>query len=337
MQLTFFIPALYQSLSIWQQDFAFQAKSSCLSELKFNTQSLPITSNLTQAIQYACGEVKQAISPAQIRKQASSSQLLCADPIHIETSMQGVTLYPKSLDMTAREAEVLCRDLNTFLGQDDLSLSVDKYSPQHWYLSGEGLKSLVSTPLAQVEQDHLLAALPQGTNKAYWHRLWSELQMLLHRHPVNQTRAAQGQKAINALWFWGEAPLPLEQYKEPSVDIVINGGVVAQAIASSCQKEYLQVDCFNQVNWEQGKRYLIVLDQLQTPAKQDNCQKWQDSLLQLEEVWLIPAIQALDNKQCDVSLIADDSYLLNVAPFHKGWRFWKNREFSISALVPPER
>ena len=32
--------------------------------------------------------------------------------------------------------------------------------------------------------------------------------MVLHQHPRNRERAAQGKPAINALWFWGAGRLP---------------------------------------------------------------------------------------------------------------------------------
>jgi hypothetical protein len=38
--------------------------------------------------------------------------------------------------------------------------------------------------------------------------LLTEIQMLLHSHPVNAAREARGEPAVNSLWFWGAGRLP---------------------------------------------------------------------------------------------------------------------------------
>ena len=41
-----------------------------------------------------------------------------------------------------------------------------------------------------------------------WRSLITEAQVILHQHPRNRERLAQGRAAINALWFWGAGRLP---------------------------------------------------------------------------------------------------------------------------------
>jgi hypothetical protein len=45
--------------------------------------------------------------------------------------------------------------------------------------------------------------MPAGAGAASFHRLQSEIQMLLHEHPVNEARRQRGQLVINTLWLWG--------------------------------------------------------------------------------------------------------------------------------------
>ncbi len=45
--------------------------------------------------------------------------------------------------------------------------------------------------------------LPGGADMAEWRRMWMDVQMALHSHPVNAQRQAQGLPAINAFWWWG--------------------------------------------------------------------------------------------------------------------------------------
>jgi len=50
--------------------------------------------------------------------------------------------------------------------------------------------------------------LPEGPEARSFHRLHSELQMLLHDHPVNRRRAEAGLPAISGLWIWGGGTTP---------------------------------------------------------------------------------------------------------------------------------
>lgn len=334
MHLIFFIPSLYKPLKTWQRDFGFQAQSTCLAQLQTHIKSLSV--NHSEVTQYFCGQSLSMTSPAQVRTQAyDSAVIICADPIHIETSMQGVSVRSQSLEVTSQEAESIIKELNHFLVQDDLRIEVDVNLPQHWYLLGDGLKSLISTPLTQIEEGGLLSALPQGEHKAYWHRLWSEVQMLLHSHPVNQAREQQGKPSINALWFWGEAAQALNQYAEHPIDTVVNGGVVEQAIAQSCECDYVRAEHFKDITWGEDKRYLVVLDQLQLPAQQDDCESWQVAFSQLERDWLKPAMECLDQGKCELSLIFDEAQLHQALPYKPSWLFWKKRPFNSTVLDLP--
>jgi hypothetical protein len=49
--------------------------------------------------------------------------------------------------------------------------------------------------------------LPRGRDAGGLRRLMTELQMLLHEHPVNTSRQARGVPAINAMWIHGEGQL----------------------------------------------------------------------------------------------------------------------------------
>lgn len=47
------------------------------------------------------------------------------------------------------------------------------------------------------------AGLPRGSGAGPLLRLGAELEMWLHRHPINEARAAAGLLGVNALWLWG--------------------------------------------------------------------------------------------------------------------------------------
>ena len=56
--------------------------------------------------------------------------------------------------------------------------------------------------------NELQLALPRGPESGALRRLMTELQMLLHDHPVNESRARRGLPVINAIWVWGQGVVP---------------------------------------------------------------------------------------------------------------------------------
>jgi len=44
--------------------------------------------------------------------------------------------------------------------------------------------------------------------KRRWHALLTEVQMLLHTHPINRARENRNQPLLNGVWFWGGGVCP---------------------------------------------------------------------------------------------------------------------------------
>lgn len=332
MQLTFFIPLLYEPLALWQRDFAFQAQSKCFASLQKNAQVFDIPIGYQATLQYFLGKPNKELSPANYRVQNREDNLLCADPVFFESGMNDVVLTAEDLALTLEEVEALITTLNEFLRQDGLQLSFDKSDPQYWYIQGKKTQAVQSTPLLEAKQRPVFECLLQGENKAYWHRLLGELQMLLYNHLVNQQREAKGQPPINALWFWGEMPQALSQYAEQPAQVLINGDVIAQALATSGDLSIQQAKSYVEVDWQQGQHYLIVLDQLQTAKWQDNPNAWQQVLTQIEQDWLIPATHQLDQGNVTLTIASDQGQAFQAQAYQAGWRFWSKRCFGIQPL-----
>ena len=45
--------------------------------------------------------------------------------------------------------------------------------------------------------------MPRGADGGTWKRWQNEIGMLLHEHPVNVEREANGNVPVNGVWFWG--------------------------------------------------------------------------------------------------------------------------------------
>jgi hypothetical protein len=68
-------------------------------------------------------------------------------------------------------------------------------------------EAVLDCPLEQV--------MPRGPDAAYLRRLMTELQMVLHEHPVNLRRSQRGVPEVNALWLHGGGML--DGVPQPSV------------------------------------------------------------------------------------------------------------------------
>ncbi len=136
-----------------------------------------------------------------------AQHLVCADPIHLKADRDTATVIPGSmLELTAHEADQLLDTLNEFLRDD--ALSVSRQSITHWYLAGKDGSQLTSYPSSFLAHRNASAYLPEGEHTGAWRRLMTELQMLLHSHPVNVEREQRGKMPVNSVWFWGGGLLP---------------------------------------------------------------------------------------------------------------------------------
>lgn len=139
---------------------------------------------------------------------ARSGTWLCADPAWVRSEATGARLMVHPLpDVSAAEAEALAAALRPLLGDAGAPLSVD--APAEWCLRLDAPPAATFMRPAKALGADLLACLPAGTDGRAWRRLFNEVQVVLHAHPVNAARVAAGRHPVNALWFWGAGALPV--------------------------------------------------------------------------------------------------------------------------------
>jgi hypothetical protein len=85
-----------------------------------------------------------------------------------------------------------------------------------WLVHVERALDLQTTPPEIAAASALEQAMPKGRDAPALRRLMTELQMLLHEHPVNVERARRGLPEINAVWFHGAGEIgDLQRYALP--------------------------------------------------------------------------------------------------------------------------
>lgn len=132
-----------------------------------------------------------------------------ADPASIVPDMQGARMMAsaETLRLEQSDVDALLPSLQPLFA--GFGFQLDAPTPSRWYL-----RLPEDTPLPgfaapeAVLGDDLFLHLPDGDHGRRWRALLTEAQVLLHQHPWNEIRTAQGKRAVNSLWFWGAGALP---------------------------------------------------------------------------------------------------------------------------------
>lgn len=139
---------------------------------------------------------------------AAGARWLSADPAWVQPDMNGVRLLACGrLQLAMDDARELAALLQPLFDEAGLQLLVS--TPDHWHLRVP--PELPLPPFAAPEQalgEDLSQHLPQGPAGRRWRVLLNEIQVLLHQHPLNARRRANGLAPINSLWLWGGGGLP---------------------------------------------------------------------------------------------------------------------------------
>jgi hypothetical protein len=164
-----------------------------------------------------------------------------ADPEHMQARHHGVLVSPATaLSVSREEAEALCEALTRhFAG----TLEFRPLDPHRW-----------------------CARLASGVEPG--DPLLTEVQMLLHAHPVNAAREERGAPMLNSVRFWGAGALPAEAHgrwrsvtsDDPlALGLARHSGAAARALPESAAR-WLSSD--------EG-RHLVILDAANPDLERD--------------------------------------------------------------------
>jgi hypothetical protein len=132
---------------------------------------------------------------------------LRAQPIHFAAGLDRLTtvVLQGQGRMTAQESATLGSLLSEHLQSSGFELH--HAANDEWLLRSELPLQLRTVTPEFAAANPRAEILPQGSDAGGLRRLMTELQMLLHEHPVNAQREARGAPAINAVWLHGEGTL----------------------------------------------------------------------------------------------------------------------------------
>ncbi|HPQ94447.1 MAG: hypothetical protein KDI44_07360 [Thiothrix sp.] len=210
--ITVLLPGLFDALALWRQDFSFTARAPCLARLLGAARPVPEPAGYETVLLNAFGLDAARFSWAMARYRldtgvADAPALLCADPVCLESGVDRIVLHPEPPPLSIPETGALLTDLNRHLAMDGWQLEAPV--PQHWYLRPQPDTASAPLPAWPRTVSPLIPGsasiqpfLPGGPER-WWRRMLTELQMLLHQHPVNRVREREGLLPVNSLWLWG--------------------------------------------------------------------------------------------------------------------------------------
>ncbi len=248
---------------------------------------------------------------------------LCLDPIHLRVAERLIIVDdPSRLALTADEDAALRRavaPLFEALGE------MVAARPGHWHLRLAAPAAIETRPLPQAAGRAAEPTLPGGPDGPVWRKLLAEAQPLLHAHPVNRAREADGRPTVNSLWPWGAGHLSAAAGQGArhgfariwGDDPILKGLAIRAGVRCEAPPTRFIVA---------SGRVLARLDHLSGSLADFDAMSWRDALATLEADWLAPALAALRSGRCGrLTLIATGhgrAMALAATP-RDLWRFWR--------------
>lgn len=271
-----------------------------------------------------CFEVVPAGWPAAAvtrqadRGDAADAAWLRADPVHIRPDLTGARLlaHGRAMQVEPTDVDAILPALKPLF--DDAGLQLDAPTPARWYLrlpAGTQLPAF-SPPDAALGAE-LLEHLPGGESDSpearRWRSLLSEVQVVLHNHPRNAERLAQGRPSINSLWFWGAGRLPTQILCACREVLSDDDTVLAFARFAGVRSGALPTRCPDRVDG--------ILVDLRDAR----------DLARVQADWFVPLLEALHTgslRELRIDCESGDGYRVTAS---QRWRFWRKPRTGLGA------
>jgi hypothetical protein len=245
---------------------------------------------------------------------------LRADPVHLRADMGKLVVFPAdvlslSLDQSSRMLQwLVAQDL--FPGPD-----LELLTATCWVCAPPEPADMLTVSPQAAYGANATQSIAQGGNAAQWHARMNEIQMLLHRCPVNEERERDGLAPINSLWYWGEGQLPAAPLPAAGFDSVHSDDPVVIGAASIAGLAAKPVSGSGD-GWCQDLAagdHLLTLGTLELAARAQDLDAWRSVFSDLDACWFAPLAEAL--KSARLSAV-DLHFATGVARARRG-RIWQ--------------
>lgn len=233
---------------------------------------------------------------------------LHAEPIHLAAGLNEVALVPlrPELELSDRERDAMTAVLREHAAAEGWTLQP---SARAWLIGSPRAFDVRTVTPEFAARHEWNAVLPQGPEASRIRRMMTELQMLLHEHPANATRAARGTPAVNSLWLWGNGAARPQREVRPPVCVGMNDYLrgICALNGWPTPHEPTSVDAVL-ASAQAGEAIVCVLEDAE-PAR-------------FEREWLVPFVAALKRERIERLELVLDEWLLTIDRWRLR-RFWR--------------
>ena len=220
--------------------------------------------------------------------------VLRGDPVALVAGREDVLMTGRVDDLTNEEAAALVATLNSHFASDELVFHAPRNDA--WFITVPDVQRLETTPLPAV-QGATYPHQPRGDDAAQWRRWLSEMQMLLHPHPVNVERERCGRALVTGIWVSGAGTMPGTRAVLDATPFIADtrDGDVLRGLAKRAQ-----------VSWSPPPPRFSGLPATKAAMMVLLPLSGSETFASIVETWLAPALAALEHGEItSLALIAD--------------------------------
>lgn len=225
---------------------------------------------------------------------------LFAEPVHLQLGHDDVRFGQLLHPIPEEETRAVLASLNAHFGADGWQFH--RGASGRWYLALPSPAALRTVPPRRAWGQPVRHHLPQGDAARAWSRALTEVQMLLHAHPVNATREARGTAVINSLWFWGGGAVQALAGAQ-GVSLFAANELVCQ-LAAACGAKFTALPREAAMLDSVVTDAIVWLDALDPPHNAGEAAAWREALQVIESQWLAPLAERVNRGECALHVLA---------------------------------
>ena len=134
---------------------------------------------------------------------AENSSLLLAQPVHLSLQRDSFGL-DALITLSSDEYLAFTQLLNNFFVEEGLRF-IPSDTQQYWFLQSARVWHFTTFTAQSAMYQNIQQFMPQGLDVQKLRQVMNQVQMLLHEHPINQQRMANGLFEMNSIWFSGHS------------------------------------------------------------------------------------------------------------------------------------
>ena len=222
-----------------------------------------------------------------------------ADPVHLRAGLNDLMLIDTTgISLSQHDAILLGTPLHEIFSESGWVFEIPM--AKRWYLKLDAYPDAETTEISEVRGRDVQHLMPRGGDRPRLERIMTEVQMTLHNNQHNLEREWRGEPVLNSLWFWGCGRLPDTVHASwtriVSDDPVARGLATLAGIPCAAPPE----DLGSLLDDTGGSdSILMVRDDLDVSVSYQDFVSWEKAMVELEDDWFAPALNALKQGALD--------------------------------------